>query len=104
MKVILKKVEKYVRTVAIIIEKKYNTNTFFRNDNDKEKGKVVNSVKNTNNNRKKTKVVDLVNKTNNQTLINGFLNCSKTYLMNHILLQKQELIYIYNHKITESKS
>ena len=81
--------------------KKYNINTFFRNDNDREKGKVVNSVKNTKNNKKKTKVVDPVNKNNNQTLISEFLKCSKTYLMNHILLQKQELIFIITKSLNQ---
>ena len=47
-------------------------------------------MKNTNNNKKKTKVVDSVN---HRTLIIGFSNCGKTYLMNHILLQKQEPIF-----------
>ena len=38
-------------------------------------------------NQKKTKVVDSVN---NRTLIIGFSNCGKTYLMNHFLHQKQK--------------
>ena len=41
----------------------------------------------------KTKVVDSVND-NNRTLIIGFSNCGKTYLMNHILHQKHEPIFI----------
>ena len=39
--------------------------------------------------------IDNVNNNNfNTTLIIGFSNCGKTYLMNHILVQKQEPIYI----------
>ena len=53
---------------------------------DKMKRKVVNSVN-------KTKVVDSVNNSN-RTLIIGFSNCGKTYLMNHILHQKQEPVFI----------
>ena len=36
----------------------------------------------------------LVENLNNRTLIIGFSNCGKTYLMNHILHQKQEPIFI----------
>ena len=38
------------------------------------------------------------NNNNNRTLIIGFSNCGKTYLMNHVLRQKQEPIF----KITET--
>ena len=34
------------------------------------------------------------NTNNNRILIKGFSNCGRTYLMNHILLQKQEPIFI----------
>ena len=71
----------------------YNINRKKYNNNNKEKIQVVNSVKTTNINKKKTKVVDSVND-NNRTLIIGFSNCGKTYLMNHILHQKQEPIFI----------
>ena len=46
------------------------------------------------NNKKKVKVVDSVNNNSNRTLIIGFSNCGKTYLMNHNLFQKQEPIFI----------
>ena len=80
MKIILKKIEIYVGAVTKLIEK--------NNNNNKEKIQVVNSV-----NKKKTKVVGSVNG-NNRTLVIGFSNCGKTYLMNHILHQKQEPIFI----------
>ena len=48
----------------------------------------------------KTKVVDSVND-NNRTLIIGFSNCGKTYLMNHILHQKQEPIFIITKSLNQ---
>ena len=44
--------------------------------------------------KKKTRVVDSMNKNKSRTLIIGFSDCRKTYLMNHILYQKQEPIFI----------
>ena len=79
--------------------KKYN-NTFSKNDNIKEKIQSVNSVNNKNNNKKKTKVVDSVNNTN-RTLIIGFSNCGKTYLMNYFLHQKQEPIFIITNSLNQ---
>ena len=38
--------------------------------------------------------IDSVKKNNNLTLIIGFSNCGKTYLMKFILLQKQEPVLI----------
>ena len=54
------------------------------------------SVNNTNINKKKRKAVDFVNNiyNKNRTLIIGFSNCGKICPMNHILLQKQEPIFI----------
>ena len=66
----------------------------------KNRRKVVNSVNNTNKNKKKTKVVNSVNN-NNRTLIIGFSNCGKTYLMNHILFQKQETIFIITKSLNQ---
>ena len=60
--------------------------------NTEEKIQVVNSVNHTNINKKKREVVDSMKKNNNRTLIIGFSNCGTTYLMNHILFQKQEAI------------
>ena len=57
-------------------------------------------MNNTNINKKKTKVVDSVNN-NNRTLIIGFSNCGKTYLMNHILFQKQEPIFIITKSLNQ---
>ena len=48
----------------------------------------------------KTKVVDFVIN-NNRTLIIGFSNCGKTYLMNHILFQKQEPIFIITKSLNQ---
>ena len=48
-------------------------------------------------NKKKRKVVDSMNN-KNRNLIIGFSNCGKTYLMNDILLRKQEPIF----RITKS--
>ena len=82
-----------------IDRKKYNSNTFSRNN--KKKIKVVNSVINTNNNEKKRKVVDSVINNNNRTLIIGFSNCGETYLMNHFLLQKQQPIFLITKSLNQ---
>ena len=65
-----------------------------KNNNNKEQIQVVNSVNSTNINKKKRQVVYCVNNNNNRTLISGISNCGKTYLMNFILHQKQEPIFI----------
>ena len=52
----------------------------------------------TNENKKKRKLVESLN---NRTLIIGFSNCGKTYLMNHILHQKQELIFIITKSLNQ---
>ena len=78
----------------------YNLNRKKYNSNNKEKIQDVNSVNKTDNNKKKRKLVESLN---NRTLIIGFSNCGKTYLMNHILHQKHEPFF-YNHKITQSIS
>ena len=79
----------------IICRSCYNNNRKKYNTNNKEKIQVVNSV-----NKKKTKVVGSVNG-NNRTLIIGFSNCGKTYLMNHILHQKQEPIFIITKSLNQ---
>ena len=56
--------------------------------------KIVDPV----NNKKKRKVVNLLN---NRTLIIGFSNCGKTYLMNHILLRKHEQIYVITKSLNQ---
>ena len=53
-----------------------------KNDNDEKKRKVVDSVK-------------------NRTLIIGLSNCVKTYLMNFVLFQKQEPIFIITKSINQ---
>ena len=55
----------------------------------------------TNINKKKRKVVDSVNNNNNRTLSIRFSNCGTTYLMNHILLKKQEPIFIITKSINQ---
>ena len=84
--------------------RKNNNKTLIQNqqpkNDDKKKRKVVNSVNNTNKNKKKTKVVDSVNN-NNRTLIIGFSNRGKTYLMNHILFQKKEPIFIITKSLNQ---
>ena len=71
----------------------YNNNRKKYNKNNKEKIQVVNSVN-------KTKIVN-DNNNKNRTLIIGFSNCGKTYLMNHILFQKQEQIFIITKSINQ---
>ena len=58
-------------------------------------------MKSTNNNKKKTKVVDSVN---NRTLIIRFSNCGETYLMNHILLKKQEPEFVLRKSLNQYPS
>ena len=78
----------------------YNNNRKKHNNN-KEKIQVVNSVNNTNIKIKKREVVDSVKNNNNRTLIIGFSNCGKTYLMNHILFHKQEPILIITKSLNQ---
>ena len=84
--------------------RKNNNNTIIQNqqpkNDDKKKRKVVNSVNTININKKKTRVVDSVNN-NNRNLMIGFSNCGKTYLMNHILHQKQEPIFIITKSVNQ---
>ena len=88
MKIIIEKIEIYVKIVTTIFEKKKH------NNNNKEKIQAVNSVNKTNNNKMKKVVVDSVNNNNNRTLIIGFSICCKTYLVNHILHQEKEPMFI----------
>ena len=71
----------------------YNVNRKKYSNNNKEKIQVVNSVN-------KTKVFDFVIN-NNRTLIKGFSNCGETYLMNHILQQKQGPIFIITKSLNQ---
>ena len=57
-------------------------------------------MNNTNINKKKKKVVNSVNN-NNRTLIIEISNCGKTYLMNYILHQKQEPIFIIKKSLNQ---
>ena len=76
----------------------YNINRKKYNSNNKEKIQDVNSVNKTNNNKKKPKLVENLN---NRTLIIGFSNCGETYLINHILHQKQEPIFIITKSLNQ---
>ena len=58
-------------------------------------------MNNTNITIKKKEVVDSVKNNNNRTLIIGLSNCGKTYLMNHILYQKQEPIFIITKSLNQ---
>ena len=85
------------RTVCKICynkNKRKNNNTLTQNQQPKTENDNI---------RKKIKVVDSVkiNNNNNRTLIIGFSNCGKTYLMNHILFQKQEPIFIITKSLNQ---
>ena len=86
-------------------------NTFFQKhqpksdnsiDDHKKKKKVVNSVNNKNFNKKETKVVDSVNNNKNKTLIIGLSTCGKTYVINNILLQKHQPIFIITKSLNQN--
>ena len=53
-----------------------------------------NRRKNTLIQKQQLEIEKVKNNNNNRTLILGFSNCDKIYLMNRFLLQKQELVYI----------
>ena len=46
-----------------------------------------------------TKINNVNTNRNNGTLNMGFFNCSKTYLMNYILLHKQEPIFVFTNSL-----
>ena len=58
--------------------------------------------KNTLINIQQTKFDYVNNNNNNTTLITGFSNCGKTYLLNYFLLQKQEPISIIKKSLEEN--
>ena len=58
-------------------------------------------MNNTNINIKKREVVDSVKNNNNRTLIIGFSNCGEIYLMNHILFQNREPIFILTKSLNQ---
>ena len=90
MKIIIKKIKICVRTGTILLEKNIIV-TIKRNY------KLL-SLNKTNNNKKKRKLVESLN---NQTLVIGFSNCGKTYLMTYILHQKQEPIFIITKSLNQ---
>ena len=65
----------------------------------KKKRKNTNEITNSYHQPKVENVSDNNNK--NRTLIIGFSNCGKTYLMNHILLKKQEPIFIITKSLNQ---
>ena len=73
---------------------------FSRNANNKKEIKGAHCVNI--NNKKKRKVVESQNNKNkHRTLIIGFSNCGKTYLMNHFLFQKQEPFFIITKSLNQ---
>ena len=76
----------------------YNINRKKCKSNNKEKKQDFNTVDKTDNNKKKRKLVESLN---NRTLIIGFSNCGKTHLMNHILHQKHEPIFIITKSLNQ---
>ena len=86
------------RTVCKICNnknKRKNNNTLTQNHQPKTENDNI---------RKKIKVADSVkiNNNNNRTLMIGFSNCGKTFLMNHFLFQKQELIFILTKSLNQN--
>ena len=72
----------------------YNKNRRKTNNNT-----IIQKQQTRSDNKKKRKVVNSVN--NNRTLIIGFSNCGKTFLMNRILHQKQEPIFIITKSLNQ---
>ena len=73
-------------------------------DNYKKDRKICKKIYNINRKRyNNKKVVDSVSiiSNSNRTLIIGFSGCGKTYLMNHILFQKQEPIFIITKSLNQ---
>ena len=50
--------------------------------------------------KRKEKLLTL-NNISNRTLINGFSNCGETYLMNHILFEKQEPLFVITKSLNQ---
>ena len=78
--------------------KKYNNKSITKNDKNKKERKIADSVKNKKTKRKEKKSVDSEN--NNRTLFAGGSNSGKSYLMNHILLQKEDPFFIITNQKT----
>ena len=87
MKIIIKKERNICKNCYNINRKKYNSIN-------KDKIQDANSV----NNKKKRK---LVGSLYNRTLMIGFSNCGKTYIMNHILHQIHERIFIITKSLNQ---
>ena len=51
--------------------------------------------------KRKEKLLTLLLNNNNRTLIIGFSNCGKTYLVNHFIFQKQEPIFIITKSLNQ---
>ena len=71
--------------------KNINNNSLIQNQQSK-------SDNNNEDNKKRRKVVNSVN---SRTVLIGFSNCRKTYLMNHFLHQKQEPIFIITKSLNQ---
>ena len=90
--------EKYYLKDRTVCKSCYNKNRRKNNNNT-----LIQNQKPKSDNKKKIKVVNFVNNTfiNNRTLIIGFSNCGKTHLMNHILHQKQDPIFIITKSLNQ---
>ena len=74
MKITTWKIELFAKAVVLRIEEKNNNNTLIQNE--------------------QPKFEDVKNNENKRTLTIGFSNCGKTYLMNLVVVQQQEPIFI----------
>ena len=88
----------YARTVTISIKKSIILTRPLKRIILK-KSEVVGSVNH--NNRKKGKTVDPLSDNKNRTLIIGFSSCGRTCLMNHIMLGKQDPIFIITKSLNQ---
>ena len=81
----------------------YNKNRRKNNNNTLIQSQQLRSDNKHDNDKKKRKVVDSMNKNKNRTLIFiGFSNCGKTYLVNYILHQKQEPIFLITKSLNQN--
>ena len=86
MKIGIKKTELYERTVTIKRKEKTNNTILIQNEASASHQQPK---------------IDNVNTNNNRTLIMGFSNCGKTYLINYMLLQKQEPSFIITKSLNQ---
>ena len=96
------KIEEIIYLKAKPVHKRcYNKNRRKNKNNTLIQSLQSNSDNNYDNNKKIRRVVDSMNNNNNRTLTIGISNCGKTYVMNHILLTKQEQVFIITKSSTQ---